>query len=300
MRTLWLFFAIVCMLACNTSNFGSGSNKNDEERVAGTASDNKIRYRVGLRSARSLNLIMQSLTGEATDDENTDSNVGDNTGNNMMGGNANNDLNDGRTNNGMGQEVASASANSACIKKSKCAEFTVNSHGAKTCVRFAGFDLVGEGKIGNEFCGVSELLPSGGGAGVSSGGVLGLTGAAQVGVFKLGSAYCQQLMEDSSTGQQTRSQRLPEVAEQINDLNLNTRPADISEDLRSAIAKALIENFHGKLNARPDQKETEQVLVDLMSELSSVQEDNSNTTSNQEVLIGACTAALSSAQVTFY
>lgn len=305
MRTLVLCLgvALVSMLACNPAADLSSAEKNqgpggDQEQTAEPA-NNIIRHRVGLRSARGLNLVMQSLVGKSNEQPNTGDRQPNPAGNNQ--GNQDDNNADNQANNGMGNEAASASANTACRKESKCAEFTINSHGATVCARHAGFEMVGEGKVGNEFCQVSGLLPSGGGAGVNSGGVLALTGAGQVGIFKLGSAYCAQLMEEGNEGKQTRSQRLPSVAAQLNAITLSTSPADLSDALRSAVAKALVENLHGAgLAIRPDQQKMEQELTNLMTALMNTKEDNSRAATNQEVLIGACTAALASAQVTFY
>lgn len=285
MRNYCLFFAIISVIACNPASSLMDEKTSDDgqsKKISGDANENVIRYRVGLRSPRSLNLIMHSLVGEAIGEREPDNTAGK------------------LASNGMGRDVESAGRNSFCQKVSKCAEFTKTSWGQSVCKRNAGFEMVGKGKVGSELCSVSGLLPSGGGAGVSSGALLGLTGAGQVGIFKLGSAYCSQLMEDSAKGKKTRLQRLPSVAEQINAITLSKRPADMTEALHSAVAKALVENFHGSSGVRPNQQKTEQVLIDLMADLSKTKEKNNSETSNQEVLIGACAAALSSAQVTFY
>ena len=143
--------------------------------------------------------------------------------------------------------------------------------------------------------GVKDLLPK-------SNDILGLTGPTQVGIFKLASTYCQQLMADNEAGKQARIQKLPTVATQINALTFSQRPADIGASLQSSFAAALVDNFHSQgLAVRPDAAAMKKNLVELMAELSSTEEEQGNRqASNQEVLVGACSAALASAQVMFH
>ena len=101
----------------------------------------------------------------------------------------------------------------------------------------------GKGKVGQVWCsGVKDLLPRNNDA-------LGLMGSTQVGIFKLASAYCQQLMGDNNALQQ----KLPTVAEQLKAIQMSKRPADIDTSLQTAVAEALVDNFHGEgLSVRPD------------------------------------------------
>ena len=64
MRNLFLYFAIACAAACNTSPFSIDSE--DGEPNSGSAVDaGKIRFSFGLRNFREINAIMHSKVGPA-------------------------------------------------------------------------------------------------------------------------------------------------------------------------------------------------------------------------------------------
>lgn len=149
------------------------------------------------------------------------------------------------------------------------------------------------GEVGKVWCsGVKDLLPK-------SNDILGLTGPTQVGIFKLASTYCKELMQDNDRGKQARVQHLSAVATQLNAIKMSQRPAAIDTSLQNSIAAAFIEHFHGTQTARPDAATS--TLVALMADLSSTQEEGHHQqASNQEVLVGVCSAALASAQMVFH
>ena len=142
---------------------------------------------------------------------------------------------------------------------------------------------------------MKDLLPK-------SSNLLSLTGPTQVGIFKLASAYCHQLMQDNDAAKQARTQKLPTVAEQINAITMLPRPAAIDSARQHAIAAAFVDHFHDtELAVRPDAATTKSALAELMADLISTQEETGNKqASNQEVLVGACSAALASAQMVFH
>ncbi len=149
--------------------------------------------------------------------------------------------------------------------------------------------------VGKVWCsGVKDLLPK-------SSNVLSLTGPTQVGIFKLASTYCKELMQDNDNGEQARTQRLPTVATQLNAIKMSQRPADIDTALQNSIAAAFVDHFHDTQTVRPDAETTKSDLAELMADLISTQEEKGNKqASNQEVLVGACSAALASAQMMFH
>lgn len=156
------------------------------------------------------------------------------------------------------------------------------------------------GEVNKVWCsGVKDLLPK-------SNNILSLTGPTQVGIFKLASAYCKELMQDNDRGKQARVQRLSTVATQLNAIKMSQRPAAIDTSLQNSLAAAFIEHFHGTQTVRPDAATSTSTLVALMADLSSTQEEGGHghhhhqQASNQEVLVGVCNAALASAQMMFY
>ncbi len=158
-----------------------------------------------------------------------------------------------------------------------------------------GYTLVGKGAVNQLWCsGVKDLLPK-------SSHILSLTASTQVGIFKLASAYCQQLMQDNDNGKQARVQKLPTVAAQLNDIKMSQRPATIDTSLQNSIAAAFVNHFHGTQTVRPEAATTQSDLATLMANLISTQEEKGHKqASNQEVLMGACSAALASAQMVFH
>lgn len=151
------------------------------------------------------------------------------------------------------------------------------------------------GEVGKVWCsGVKDLLPK-------SNDILSLTGPTQVGIFKLASTYCKELMQDNDYGKQVRVQQLSAVATQLNAIKMSQRPAAIDTSLQNSIAAAFIEHFHGTQTVRPDAATSTSTLVALMADLSSTQEEGHHQrASNQEVLVGVCSAALASAQMVFH
>ena len=108
-------------------------------------------------------------------------------------------------------------------------------------------------------------------------------------------------MQDNNNGEQARTQRLPTVATQLNAIKMSQRPADIDSSLQNSIAEAFVDHFHDTQTVRPDAATTKSDLAELMADLISTQEEKGNKqASNQEVLVGACSAALASAQMMFH
>ena len=248
MRNLFLYFILACAFACNNSRFGV--SRGEQQNVANSVAENKIRFSFGLRNFREINAIMHTKVVALPN-------------------------NSGKTNN----VPLVSTAVETCSAEQKW--HTYNHSNTKSSSLWCS--------------GVKDLLPK-------SNNILGLTGPAQVGIFKLASTYCQQLMADNEAGKQARIQKLPTVATQINALTFSQRPADIDASLQSSLAAALVDNFHSQgLAVRPDAATTKSDLLALMAELISTEEEQGNRqASNQEVLVGACSAALASAQVMFH
>lgn len=138
------------------------------------------------------------------------------------------------------------------------------------------------------YCQVSNLLPTDSQA-------QSFSGNTQAGVFKLASHYCSKLMANSEEGKAIRLAKLPTVAEHLNTLDLQQRPVNISEEISKQLAKDLLNNFNSPASAAE-----QQILVELIAELSKTKEENGQLPSLRQVLIGVCTAALGSAQTIFY
>ena len=260
MAKLFLYFTIIGVFACNSSSFGVKEvSPGSADASPGNIDPGKIRFSFGLRDFRAINATMHNKAGPVQNSQASEGHGHDNTENN--------------------KSLAAAAA-TTCKQQGRW-------HGHNE-----SYTSVGVGKVGEVWCGgVKDLLPKGSDP-------LGLTGPTQVGIFKLASAYCQQLMADNNA----IKQKLPTVAEQLKTLQMSTRPADISSSLQTAVAAALIDNFHGEgLSIRPDAATIKSDLAKLMADLISTQEEKwQKQASNQEVLVGACSAALASAQTMFH
>jgi len=260
MRTLLL--VILYAAACNTTPFSIDSaEQTTADSVTSAVVEDEIRFNFGLRNFREINAVMHGETISALTEQ---------------------QVNPGHH----GQpHTPVASAVTSCVKTQQWGH-----HGSH-------YTYVGE--VNKVWCsGVKDLLPK-------SNNILSLTGPTQVGIFKLASAYCKELMQDNERGKQARVQQLSTVATQLNAIKMSQRPAAIDTSLQNSLAAAFIEHFHGRQTVRPDTATSTSTLVALMADLSSTQEEHGHhhqhqQASNQEVLVGLCSAALASAQMVFY
>ena len=291
MRNLFLYLAIVCAFSCNTNPFGISTGADDA--AAGSA-DGKIRFSFGLRNFREITITMHSKVGLVDKSANTSSSEQHNKhGREGMSEGMSKDMNEGES---IGNKESGNVSIAANVAETTCAPKKAKRKGEESIGWHGSY--TNKSEVGKVWCsGVKDLLPK-------SNALTGLTGPTQVGIFKLASVYCQQLMQDTDAGKQARTRRLPTVASQLNALTMAKRPADIDSALQNSIAAAFVDNFHGEgLSVRPDAATIKSDLAKLMADLISTQDGQNNEASqasNQEVLVGACSAALASAQMVFY
>ena len=258
-----LLLVILYVAACNTTPFSidSAEQATADSVTSAVAATDEIRFNFGLRNFREINAVMHGETIPLTEQQvNPDSHSQPHT--------------------------PVASSVTSCVNTAQWGH--------------PGNHYAYVGEVNKVWCrGVKDLLPK-------SNNILSLTGPTQVGIFKLASAYCKELMQDNDSGKQARVQQLSTVATQLNALKMSQRPAAIDTSLQNSLAAAFIEHFHGRQTVRPDAATSASALVALMADLSSTQEEHGHgqghhhQASNQEVLVGVCSAALASAQMVFY